>query len=231
VVLLLSRRSLITVAATMALGSMILRCMLIQSNVSTDEIVASLTPCRLDGLGLGALLAALSRGPQGLGGIAKPAGFIAAGGAMAFVACKLLVHSSGGVWGMSGVGLFAEVLALSGLLALSTAEGTICNQLFTLSPLRFLGKYSYGLYVFHFLLHPWLDAHFWLFPYLPLLSLAAHMVGAVTATLVVALISWHCYERLFLELKHRYDDKAVPESGEEDVKESDPQATFRTIAA
>ena len=76
--------------------------------------------------------------------------------------------------------------------------------------LRFFGKYSYGLYVFHFLLMPFF---YYIFPtqfFVDALGslAAAYCVFAVFGTavsVIVAWLSWHLYEKHFLRLKHRYD--------------------------
>jgi len=77
------------------------------------------------------------------------------------------------------------------------------------APLRFFGKYSYGLYVFHFLLYPAFGS---LYASIPLpaalhrgaLGLAALGVVSTIGSLSVAWLSYNLYEKQFLKLKSRF---------------------------
>jgi peptidoglycan/LPS O-acetylase OafA/YrhL len=93
------------------------------------------------------------------------------------------------------------------LLALALVPGTVANRVGSLSVLRFFGRYSYGLYVWHDLPSPvcinwqaWFTRHIH-----PLvigqLVYAAAMLVLFTA---VAVASYHLLELRFLKLKSRF---------------------------
>lgn len=107
---------------------------------------------------------------------------------------------------IAGYTTFAMVF---GLLVNEAAggENRLMNLVFNFSPLRFLGKISYGLYIFHWpvyvILNPTLYRLF-------SKSLEGHSLSimiAGTATLLAIGISWLSYqyfERYFLQLKDRF---------------------------
>ena len=81
--------------------------------------------------------------------------------------------------------------------------------------LRFLGTYSYGLYIFHY---PLIPLFLRVFPVESLEErLGSSLVGTMAflalcigSTLAVALMSWHLWEKHFLKLKDRF----APRSGD-----------------
>ena len=80
--------------------------------------------------------------------------------------------------------------------------------------LRFFGKYSYGLYVFHGLLMWWVKDGLllnWLVRGLHsfYLGLLAHLLVLTVASTAVALLSWHLYEKHFLKLKRFFEYRAT----------------------
>jgi peptidoglycan/LPS O-acetylase OafA/YrhL len=88
--------------------------------------------------------------------------------------------------------------------------GRVCNA----QVLRFFGKYSYGLYVFHGLLLPWVETKWlmaWLTRHLPSFYLAwvVHLLLLTLASLAAALVSWHLYEKHFLKLKRFFEYRAT----------------------
>jgi peptidoglycan/LPS O-acetylase OafA/YrhL len=88
--------------------------------------------------------------------------------------------------------------------------GRIC----TTRGLRFFGKYSYGLYVFHGLLVPWARTGTlmaWLERHLGSYALAwlAHFVILTSIATTAALLSWHLYEKHFLKLKRFFEYRAT----------------------
>jgi peptidoglycan/LPS O-acetylase OafA/YrhL len=68
------------------------------------------------------------------------------------------------------------------------------------APLRFLGKISYGIYIFHAgaIFAMW-KIHRWV----PLSNLSL-LLGAILLTLIIASASYHLFERPFLKLKQRF---------------------------
>ena len=95
------------------------------------------------------------------------------------------------------------------LIAYSLKEGSVGSWIFRRGWLRFLGKYSYGLYVLHVLVLSAIA--------LPLRaallgathSKAAAVVGAgstcIAISVVAAYASYQLFEKHFLTLKHRFD--------------------------
>src|SRR5262249_46615226 len=139
-----------------------------------------LTPCRLDALALGGLLALLARHEGGLAPYRHPAAVVAlvGGGIMVAVFAvgggDVLTPDFRGTTALSlaaqqfvatvGYSVLALVFAAVLVLAVGNPGGwlaRLCESRF----LRFFGTYSYGLYVYHEGLEPlfdrWLPRNEW----------------------------------------------------------------------
>ena len=109
---------------------------------------------------------------------------------------------------LTTIGLTIISLASASLIAACLKNGSAAQSIFKGRVLRFFGRYSYGLYVFHFsayvtadhLLTPVLSAHGFS---APKVRLAVGMV-ALVVSVVVALLSYHLYEKHFLRLKRYF---------------------------
>ncbi|MFQ3593397.1 MAG: acyltransferase [Gemmataceae bacterium] len=72
------------------------------------------------------------------------------------------------------------------------------QHLFTIPPIVYLGKISYGLYVFHNFMYGTKAA---LLPYMPMIGHVPGAVLALAATVGLAMLSWHLMEEPLLRLK------------------------------
>jgi peptidoglycan/LPS O-acetylase OafA/YrhL len=115
---------------------------------------------------------------------------------------------------MTTVGFTLIAAAAGGLLLRSLVPGTLAMHFFELPFLRFFGKYSYGLYVYHLLFHPmmppmkrWLDAH------LHAAGSVAYLAIWLGGTVGISVLSYHIFESPFLRLKDRFApaQPSVPE--------------------
>ncbi|MGP0069167.1 MAG: acyltransferase family protein [Isosphaeraceae bacterium] len=168
-----------------------------------------LTPCRMDALALGGLIAFGMR-IQG-----EPGWLVRAAVTSLVVTCSVLMYlfivkidmskMDGPVLVLRSTlsaGFFGAILILAVNAPQATLAGRCCNIRF----LRFFGKYSYGLYVFHYPLIPLFDR---LFPseYLAtclssvLLGRLVYTTLAISMSVLVAMLSWHAYEKHFVGLK------------------------------
>jgi peptidoglycan/LPS O-acetylase OafA/YrhL len=209
VVFFLPRTVVVVVAATICAASPVLRFALLHRGCS-PEVVYSFTPCRLDALALGSLLAILVRSGVGHRVQLQLGRGLAFGGALALVAVVAIrqtVSSEDSVMQTAGYSLLALACAGVVLLTVLSAPGSGTVRFLTAAPLKFIGRYSYGIYLFHGLLTP-------LYKQLPFARLAsvlgspftaALLVTAVgfAASILVAFASWHLFERRFLDLKDR----------------------------
>ncbi len=155
-----------------------------------------LTPCRLDGLAVGALIALGTRSSVGLAGTRRMVLPLASAGAMVLVVLSVWRQTlfSADPWVLT-IGLAAAAWLYGGLvvIALSYQSSTLA-----LPPLRWIGQRSYGLYI----LHP--------FVMFALTTFTALQIGTVTyaaaalgGSAIVAAISYAGFERPFLSLKDR----------------------------
>ncbi len=99
--------------------------------------------------------------------------------------------------GFSLLGAFFGALLA---LVVYVPADTLWGRFWAAAPLRFFGKYSFGLYVFHHLLLPFTLV---LFPPAQL-GVAGHVILSAGLALLLALISWHGYEKHFLGLKRLF---------------------------
>ena len=104
---------------------------------------------------------------------------------------------------------FAAMVVRAAVSSPSSREGKLWHN----KSLRTLGKYGYGMYVFHGLLIPVFDQYLPREAFLryfsdPLLAGSVRAAAAVLATFPIALLSWHLYENRFLALKKyfKYDE-------------------------
>jgi len=174
------------------------------------EITYSLTPFRLDALLLGGLVALLLRGPERRWTMAVLAGF-------GRVCLPLLLGyvvwanvRSGYAYPSSRLtfGVSLVDLAAASLIALALRPGSLTYRVFSLQPLRWIGRVSYGAYVFHDIPHNWyarwaglLAQHLQLRGWSPQVLT---MMVALPGTLLLAWLSFRFVESPFLALKDRY---------------------------
>ncbi len=99
-----------------------------------------------------------------------------------------------GRWGFSIVALAASVI----IADLVASPRCLYKKLFSLRPIVYMGRISYGLYLLHFPLYTLLDRHFpenWHGYLIP---------GKIVISVLVASASFYLVERPFLKLKKRF---------------------------
>jgi peptidoglycan/LPS O-acetylase OafA/YrhL len=168
------------------------------ANPLTDLSVYVLTPTYFDGFALGALLALFPLGGH------RPALFASL---IVFAGVLwLALHSAGGlrggspgmgpgyvlIWGYSLVNLVAA------LFIDCLVFGKLAPGFFDSPPMRYLGRISYGLYVFHLPVQTVLEHA------RPSLGLAARLGLQVIITVAVSALSYRFWEQPFLARKERW---------------------------
>jgi peptidoglycan/LPS O-acetylase OafA/YrhL len=177
-----------------------------------------LTPARMDGLATGAALAIALRDPSLLPRLQRWAIPVLGGSAAALVG--MILWRGGlpqfdrvvGTIGFTLVGvLFAGVL----FTAVVPGSAISTKALFERPTLRFFGKYSYALYVFHQPVALGLTAMGFSVASFPRVA-GSMLPGGIAFTLIagaisvaLALISWNLFEKRFLQLKERFSHDAA----------------------
>jgi peptidoglycan/LPS O-acetylase OafA/YrhL len=180
------------------------------TGVSTLAIYV-MTITRLDGLAVGSLLACMARRN---GGLARFRGWYAP---VATASMLLLVSLIGAEWGQGRTVL----MMLVGALPVAVVSGALMALSLTLPPtswlaahlsnrvLRFFGKYSYALYILHPMVYTgvrrcWGDDGLPAIAGSLLPGRLAFAAAAMVASVVAALLSWHLWEKHWLQLKERW---------------------------
>jgi peptidoglycan/LPS O-acetylase OafA/YrhL len=173
------------------------------------------TICRMDALAMGGFLALVLRGPAGLDRLAA-----IAGGVVLASATALLVLCG---WRF-GLFLFDPVIQIAGYTLLdlffagllieivAAPRASPLGIVFESAPLRWLGRYSYGLYVFNsiFLLaaeQSFLMRSLVAWSGSTIVGRVLHLIAGSLATFLAAWLSWHLLEQPFLKLKRRFADE------------------------
>jgi peptidoglycan/LPS O-acetylase OafA/YrhL len=175
------------------------------------------TPCRLDGLLAGSLVALARRDQADWAQLQRCAGRLVLGSGCLLLGIALgqrhFIPDVGHAAAVDEslvltVGIAALAVLFSGLivLAVDAAEGSRLRRLLESDGLRAIGKYSYAIYVFHSLI---------LLAMVQLLSPLSHapvfiakpvaVIGVLAASFVAAWLSYHLYEKHFLRLKRFFE--------------------------
>jgi peptidoglycan/LPS O-acetylase OafA/YrhL len=169
------------------------------------NLVSYTLPFRMDALLVGGMLALLLRGgsAERWQGVCKWVLLVA--GSMVG-AIFVLSPAASSPWLLS-VGLTLIALAGAGLIGWALSRGTMAERLLRLRPLRVLGRYSYGFYVYHLI---WAKAWVYVAERLTGILHSGVLAGGVTTlinfglTFLVAKWSFDWFEVRWLRLKVRF---------------------------
>jgi peptidoglycan/LPS O-acetylase OafA/YrhL len=225
------RATLLRVCMGAVVFSLALRIILAYAGAGEIAVLV-LTPCRFDALCIGGYLAIAAR--DGEGGLEKLR-LASRPAIVAFGAGVFLVSA----WNAATGKLLEIILPLRGslvalffgalLIQCITAERTsLLGRFFNNATMRFFGKYSYGLYVFHGVIA------FVLVDYatedILAAKLGSHTVAMIVqailgaaGSLVVAMASYELFEKHFLRLKDRFASPSRPAPGRaQPIASADP---------
>ncbi len=163
-------------------------------------------PFRMDSLLIGAMLALLLRGPAA-DAWQRSCRWIFLGSMGALLAIFVFFPDDVSPVMMT-VGLTVTALASAGLIGMTLRAGSPAFRFFYLGPLRRLGKYSYGFYIYH-VLYGWAWIQFLVFVTSKVHSLALGGLIALPinflTTFLVSMASYELFERRFLVLKRGFE--------------------------
>lgn len=203
IVFLAPRRWLATILVSLIGVSIASRALMIASGMD----VFSFTLCRLDALSVGALIAVAPKAWTRLALFLRSNVLLSLVALVAFGAVYVAV--SGKAMGAVQVLKFSATAVLFGVviaICVGDERQALLGRAFATKPLRFLGKYSYGLYVYHPFVFERSNALLERLGFgpQPSWSLPVFAVGVV-ATIGVAWLSWQIIESPFLRLKDRFE--------------------------
>lgn len=231
VIFLLPRKGILWACVAVIVGAAALRLGMAiwwGDPVKYIESMHQFTLCRLDTMASGGLLALLVRREQGLDRLMKPA--LWAGGAAAVLAVPVLLkmaeqqtNAHGPLRWVSDSFKYSVLAILCAALLVRTlgaGRGTVLHRLFSTRFMKFLGKYSYGLYVLHALFVPALErSSFFSVEALSVrwgsafLGRLSYVVLASGIAMIAALLSWHLCEKHFLKLKRFFEYRRPAKPG------------------
>jgi peptidoglycan/LPS O-acetylase OafA/YrhL len=213
VVLTADRRRLLTICVAMIVTAFALRLgwRLHDPSKAAGNALYVLTPTRMDGLAVGALLAVTARTGPGIAQLARwarplfPAGLLAL---LAIFAIRKGFYGHDLVVQTVGYSIVALTAGAGLVLAVAARPGSRRHAFITHPALVALGRYSYGIYVWHFASRlTW----GWSFVQKPPKLLGYEFPMATAIWLVLAgfavllgMASWHGIERPILRLKERF---------------------------
>ncbi len=216
VFLVRGRRRLMALALVLSGFALLLRIALYLHGTS-PLLIFMLTPCRMDTLLLGGLVALVVRGDSDLissrwmAPVALIAAVVIAAYTLWHLGADMRDFFFGATFGYSVIALGCVAVLIASLEAESVA-----HRVFRWSWLRSLGKYSYGIYVLHiFVAHGvatltdrvlGTSLRIWLTPHLhsrPLAVLVEFCFNAA-AVFLAAYLSYNLYEIHFLRLKRYF---------------------------
>ena len=160
-----------------------------------------MTPFRFDGLALGGGAACIAADPRLLVKIKSIIPWVL--GASLIIAISIAFEFGSGATTnqMDTFGYAALALSLSCLVLHCATTASPVSKVFLFSPLRHLGKYSYGIYLFHFVLvRP---------PSFGLNRAVFSIILGSVGSYLLARVSWRFVEQPFLRLKRHFEYRSA----------------------
>lgn len=191
---------LFLVMLLLLLSVMVIRSVIWFQQIEDLNYTTLYTFTRIDGICIGSMVALLMRFRPGL--IDKNIGLVALFlAALNFLFFFLNQADKNGYPFFAFVG-YTTFCAMFGLLVHEVVNNSqsIFSKIFSIQPLRFFGKISYGFYIFHWPIY--LMSRKYLFELTNSRLLTALL--ATGAALLVSVISYYYFERYFLQLKNKY---------------------------
>ncbi len=178
---------------------------------ASDDAIYTFTVSRMDALACGGAAAALLRSPALHTGSKRAVNMAAAAMLILFVVGAgftrgYFAHDpTCQTWGYSLLAVVFAVIVYAAARE-SFKEHRLLWCLLTNAPLRLVGRYSYGMYVFHLPLHVFLGAPALqrFFPHINVFGTLAYIATMVLVSFMVAALSYELFERRFLLLKRRF---------------------------
>lgn len=222
-VLFLSRKALVRLILAGTVIALILR-LVVLSQSSVIQAASYLTPCRIDTLLVGALLAIWHRDEQQWKRLQKLAWPVALG---CFAGLVGIAWWTGDFYGQAlakhldgyrhssimvlGPGCTLLAVLFAALIVKSTTQG-FASSTFSWRPLRRIGKYSYGMYIVHWPVMQILSKYVLnRFAYLPRDTVSViRFVLALAVSYGLAYLSFHYFEQYFLSLKRHFPSVPPP---------------------
>ncbi len=205
----LSARRLLKTCVCIAVVALVARCILVLSGASSQTVYTA-TISHLDALALGGAGACLLRIPA--------AGTWLASRLRAIDLCTLALFAVGfpvtrgyspdslqcELFGFSLLAICCAALVTSAAVGGEQARQTLIARALSWPFLRYCGKYSYAIYIFHQLIHkllgePWLVSRFGSQPPAPIVYAYSVCIGLVS--FCAAFLSYQLLEKRFLALK------------------------------
>lgn len=217
VVARLSRRALLGVCIAIFVLSPPIR--LLSASLLGDDAPYVFTLCRLDGLATGAFLALAAARPGRFESLARPAWFwlgTSTAALVAIVAWRRSFSFQDPV--VFGLGFSLLAVGSGALIVASCAarRSSLLGRFVNNAGLRWLGRISYGLYIFHDALWPWFNANFPPDRIVATLHVSRWLGGALylglgfSISVLAAWASWHWFESPILRLKRFFPSGSPP---------------------
>jgi peptidoglycan/LPS O-acetylase OafA/YrhL len=208
-VLKTGRRSLLNWCIAILVIAPALRVGLTLVGWGDEDILYQFTFCRMDSLATGALIAVVRQRVEGINALRPWAirGAIVFGLALAVI--SLLRHGLAEydpVMNTVGFSMLALFFGSVLILAILARPLTLWHRVITSRPLRFLGKYSYGIYVLHTLtIYPVVAISKPVAGLSYSASMLVRLILGSASSVGLALLSWNLLEKHFLKLKEKFD--------------------------
>jgi peptidoglycan/LPS O-acetylase OafA/YrhL len=224
-----NRRALLWTSAVLALLAPIVRIALLHSGAPFDATY-KLTICRADSLLAGAWLALILRGPlrTNVQRYAAPV-FLLAALCCVGIALRAGTFDWEASYAINSIGYTVIAIAGAAWIAMALRPGSLVSRAMNVGLPRWMGKYSYGIYVYHQIVT---FPAGWIFTVL-LAALhiqsksVAHILSMgvnLCMTIPLAVLSFHLYEQPFLKLKRYFSE--VPAAPAETSKE-EPESVLQ----